>query len=227
MVRYANKQFHEAKGHMFDVVDGLTDAQRDIVSTEKYINKQLGLMNKRLGQTEWKFQMKYGTRVTSKCTTDAERTTSQFDKLKKESTAMRKAFATMSNGFVASAGEDLKLWDCDKMYPKPKRTTMDWWELVTGTAKKGFEIFNQVKGLIPGGDVGAGGSIPGLPAGISNMIPGMGGKEYFDFEEELMMEGFFGGDTDATWRKRQQIWGDAIKLCRSERGKFEDALEKI
>jgi len=48
----------------------------------------------------------------------------------------------LSDGIASAAAADLKLWNCDAMYPKPVRTTMDWWELVTGTAKKGFEIFN-------------------------------------------------------------------------------------
>lgn len=38
---------------------------------------------------------------------------------------------------------------------------------------------------------------------------------------------FFGGDTKVTWAARQKIWRDAIGLCRSERGKFETALDDI
>lgn len=62
------------------------------------------------------------------------------------------------------------------MYPTPKRTTMDWWELVTGTFAKGFEIFNAVKGLIPGGSL-LGGAVPGMP--------GKEEMEFLNLEEDL------------------------------------------
>lgn len=72
--------------------------------------------------------------------------------------------------------------------------------------------------MIPEGGIP---SIPGMPS-----IPGAGG-EYFDFEDELAQLAFFGGDSDATWAKRQKIWSDAINLCRKERGLFEKALKDI
>jgi hypothetical protein len=38
-------------------------------------------------------------------------------------------------------------------------------ELITGTMKKGFEIFNQVKGMLPEGAM-KNMKIPGLPKGM-------------------------------------------------------------
>lgn len=46
---------------------------------------------------------------------------------------------------------------------------MNWFELVTGVAKKGMEIFNQVKGLLPEGAM-KNMKIPGLPADIGAKI---------------------------------------------------------
>jgi len=41
----------------------------------------------------------------------------------------------MSHSIKDNAAKDLELWDCAKMYPPPVRTTMNWFELVTGVAK--------------------------------------------------------------------------------------------
>lgn len=73
--------------------------------------------------------------------------------------------ATLSGSFEKSAAKELKLWDCDAMYPAPVRTKVNAMELVTGTIKKGFEIFNQVKGMLPEGAM-KNMKIPGLPAGM-------------------------------------------------------------
>ena len=70
--RYMNNDFHAAKGAMIDVIDGLTDAQRETVSVNKYQVKQLRLMGKRLSEPRWKMQLKYSTRVTKKCLASEE-----------------------------------------------------------------------------------------------------------------------------------------------------------
>lgn len=54
------------------------------------------------------------------------------------------------------------MWDCDAMYPTPKKTTIDPWEMVSGVAKEGFKLFKAVKDLIPAGAM----------AGIDKKIPG-------------------------------------------------------
>jgi len=71
----------------------------------------------------------------------------------------------LSKGFAKNAAHDLKLWDCAAMYPAPVRTKVDVGELIIGTIKKGFEIFNQVKGMLPEGMM-KNMKIPGLPAGM-------------------------------------------------------------
>lgn len=72
---------------------------------------------------------------------------------------------TLSASFEKSALNDLKAWDCAVMYPAPVRTKVQTMELITGTMKKGFEIFNQVKGMLPEGAM-KNMKIPGLPAGM-------------------------------------------------------------
>jgi len=79
MGRYDEKDFRVAKNNMIDIVDQLTDAQRDIVSTEKYQDKQLRMMDKRVSSADWKFTLKYGTRVTNKCKTDADKLTKHYE----------------------------------------------------------------------------------------------------------------------------------------------------
>jgi len=72
--------------------------------------------------------------------------------------------------------------------------------------------------MIPEGGM-EGMKIPGMP--------GAGGAAAPKFEDELAELAFFGGDSDATWAKRQKIWADAIGLCRKEKGLFEKALKDI
>ena len=45
----------------------------------------------------------------------------------------------------------MNAWNCEVMYPEPQRFKVDISELVLGTIKKGFEIFSQVKGMLPEG----------------------------------------------------------------------------
>lgn len=161
--------------------------------------------------------MKYSVKVTKKCLADAPKITAFADKLQELNTQQRRAFNAMAGNMEDSYKKDLELWNCDAMYPAPKKTTLDWWEMVSGVAKKGFEIFNAVKDLIPEGGLGGQG-IPGMSA-----IMGGGKKE----EEELMELKFFGGDTKETWAERQRIWRNAVAVCRSERSKFEKALQEI
>ena len=99
-------------------------------------------MDKRAPESAWKFKLKYSTRVANKCYIDSERIEDRYASLDQTDRAMRRDFLALSSDFSARAAEDISLWDCNAMYPAPKRTTMDWWELVTGVAKQGFAIFN-------------------------------------------------------------------------------------
>jgi len=83
-----NNDFHAAKGAMIDVIDGLTDAQRDIVSVNKYQVKQLRLMGKRLSEPRWKMQLKYSTRVGAKCLSGQDAIIDNFEKTKRQNMAL-------------------------------------------------------------------------------------------------------------------------------------------
>jgi hypothetical protein len=136
-------------------------------------------MTKRSSELAWKFQLKYSTRVSDKCYVDSDRLEEWHTKLDATDKTMRKDLNALSAGFAAKAAEDLAAWDCVAMYPKPVRTTMNWFELVSGAAKQGFEVFNKVKDILPEGAM-KGMKIPGMPAGI----PGAGaGAEMFELED--------------------------------------------
>jgi hypothetical protein len=64
---YASNDFRSAKNGTIDLIDGLTDAQRDIMSTEKYFLKQLEKMQGKVDNPAWKYQTKYSTTITKKC----------------------------------------------------------------------------------------------------------------------------------------------------------------
>lgn len=52
------------------------------------------------------------------------------------------------------------------MYPKPKPVDIGvpkWLGAVTKAAKKGFEVYNMVKKLIPNGSKAGAGDVPGTP----------------------------------------------------------------
>jgi hypothetical protein len=61
------------------------------------------------------------------------------------------------------------------MYPAPVRTEVETFGLVVGAATKGFEIFNQIKGMLPEGMM-KNLKIPGLPKGMQAQVKNLVGK---------------------------------------------------
>lgn len=51
------------------------------------------------------------------------------------------------------------------MYPMPVKHTVDIKKVLLDAAKEGFNIFNQIKGMLPEGTM-ANVKIPGLPDGM-------------------------------------------------------------
>ena len=75
------------------------------------------------------------------------------------------------------------------MYPKPKRYHVDIKKVLLDAAKQGFEIFNQVKGMLPAGAM-KGMKIPGLPAGMTAKV----GNAVKTFQQaESVFKQFSGG----------------------------------
>merc|ERR1711976_804246 len=79
------------------------------------------------------------------------------------------------------------------MYPKPVQNKVSIVKILTEAVKEGFEIFNQVKEMLPEGTM-ANLKIPGLPEGMTqNISKGVKlfnqGKEVF----EQFKDGDYGG----------------------------------
>jgi len=49
--------------------------------------------------------------------------------------------------FVAGGKKDLKAWNCEEMYPEPKKIDFgpSWLGGVTKWALRGFDVYNAVK----------------------------------------------------------------------------------
>ena len=75
-------------------------------------------------------------------------------------------------------------WDCEAMYPMPVQNKVNIIKVLTEAVKTGFEIFNEVKGMLPEGAM-KNMKIPGLPEGMAAKV-GDGvkmfqqGKEIFE-----------------------------------------------
>jgi hypothetical protein len=80
-------------------------------------------------------------------------------------------------------------WDCEAMYPMPKQNKVNVLKVITDAVKQGFEIFNEVKGMLPEGAM-KNMKIPGLPEGMAAKIGD--GVKVFQQGKELF-EAFSGG----------------------------------
>lgn len=86
----------------------------------------------------------------------------------------------MATAFDANAKVEFGKWDCEAMYPMPVQHKVGLISTITAAGKEAFNIFNQVKGLIPGGSF-ANLKIPGLPEGVAANID-KGFKTFESFE---------------------------------------------
>ena len=55
MMNYSQKQFHNIKDSLFDIVDTFRDTQRSIEATSDYLEGKVGTMTKRITNTAWKY----------------------------------------------------------------------------------------------------------------------------------------------------------------------------
>lgn len=81
--------------------------------------------------------------------------------------------------FAENSTNDWKAWDCNAMYPKPKEedSKSNWIGGVNRAAKTGFDVYNKVKTLIPGGTKAGAGKVPGSPESMELEIIEMTGNE--------------------------------------------------
>lgn len=73
IMNYARDEFHSVKGSIFNIVDGLIDAQRAIVSVEEYFGSRVKYLERKLDAEPWKFQLKYSTMVSKYCASNQAR----------------------------------------------------------------------------------------------------------------------------------------------------------
>jgi len=124
------------------------------------------------------------------------------------------------------------------MYPMPEQFKVNTWELITGTVKAAFEIFNEVKGMLPEGAM-KNIKIPGLPDNIQGKVGDAvkvfnQGKELFEqfsgpskedefedfedlFEEDLAEMKFIGGETKAQFQERVDDRNRYVAMCNKEK----------
>jgi hypothetical protein len=237
IMNYANEEFHTIKNAAFTIVDSLIDSQRTIESTEDYFQgKSLKAMKKRLSSPQWKFQLKYSTKMTKRCAYDASRVQEFSDKVAKSAAALSGKMEAVMAKFSAGARADYKAWNCMVMYPRPKPIDLGvpkWLGGLTKAAKTGFQIYNTVKDLIPGGTKAGAGPVPGsgeeleeelalfdFPKVKFDDLPGMGEKLIGELDK------YEQGKKD-TLDRRIQIWSQAIDMCETDKAKFVDESEKV
>lgn len=120
IMNYAREQFHAIKENMFTIVDGLRDSQRVIESTQSYfLNKSLKLMDKRIDSPQWKYQLKYSTKMTKRCAYDHDKVTQFATDLDTSSQVISRSMTDAKVTFSENATADWKAWNCKEMYPKP------------------------------------------------------------------------------------------------------------
>ena len=156
---------------MLDQIEELTDAQRDLENSYSYMNKYMRLTDSKIqGGAKWRVILKYSNKVANGCLLEEE---SLMDRKRKLASLQKQAKANlehMASVFDKEAKKDYQKWDCDAMYsPKPKQNKVSIVKILTEAVKEGFNIFNQVKGMLPEGAM-AGLKIPGLPEGLTQNI---------------------------------------------------------
>jgi hypothetical protein len=173
--------------------------------------------------------LKYSGKVATGCIEDEEKILERKRKLEKLQRESKDTLEHLASSFDKNAKKEYQKWNCDAMYdPKPKQNKVSIVKIFTEAVKEGFEIFNQVKGMLPEGAM-SGMKIPGLPEGMAEKV-GSGVKmfkqaeglfkafsggdkaEFEDFEEDMQLEDelteakFFGGESDSAYAERVRDW---------------------
>lgn len=135
--------------------------------------------------------------------------------------------------FSRNAKVDYANWNCDAMYPPPKEADLGlpkWLGGITRMAKKGFEIYNQVKSLIPGGTTAGAGPVPGSGASMAmeEVTELIGFKEIEGLGKQLK-EQLDQNDADAVdaMQRRREIHRQALAMCESDKAKFLAQIEEV
>jgi hypothetical protein len=175
LYQFGGDTYHRAMGSFIDQIELLTDAQRTLENNYRYGSDKMRLVTKNIPKGKWRVWLKWSTKFALAC---GDEKLSEYEKSIKEieediqraEARSHGAMNTMGNTFSKSAEKAFSQWDCEKMYPVPKKESgPNILNLIVEAGQEGFKIFNQVKGMLPEGTMSKLG-IPGLPKGLTENI---------------------------------------------------------
>jgi hypothetical protein len=120
IMKYAKEEFHGVRGHLFNIINDLVDAQMKIRNVAAYMTKRIRKFNKYASRTAWKYNLKYSKGVAKICSRREESVMDKSVDITKETKAIAETMTTILTKFKTGAQADLDAWDCNAMYPKPK-----------------------------------------------------------------------------------------------------------
>jgi len=141
IMNYAKDEFHTVKGSIFNIVDSLIDVQRAISSVDTYFEGRIKYLTRRITADEWKYQLKYSTGVTKRCSSEHGRISGFEASIEKETADIAKRMGGVHTAFLAGAKRDLNKWNCNEMYPQPVEDDFGgpkWLGGITKFAEQGF-----------------------------------------------------------------------------------------
>ena len=171
-------------------------------------NKYLRLVDQNVKKGgKWRVILKWSTKVSENCLLEEEKQVDRVRKLNNVQKLSTTNLKTLAKTFDANAKKDYMKWDCEAMYPMPVQNKVNIIKVLTEAVKTGFEIFNEVKGMLPEGAM-KNMKIPGLPEGMAAKVgdgvkmfqqgkeifeafsgaAGAGSEEFEEFEEDLEEE---------------------------------------
>ena len=252
LTRYGGNAYKGAMNNMLDQIESLTDAQRDLENVYSYSNKYLALVDKNVKKgNKWRVILKWSTKVSQNCLLEEEKQIDRTRKLNNVQRVSSNNLKALAKTFDANAKKDYMKWDCEAMYPMPKQNKVNVLNVILDAAKQGFEIFNEVKGMLPEGAM-KNMKIPGLPEGMQAKIGDgvkmfqqgkeifeafsggnkpAGAEEFEEFEEDLIEEEveelkFMGGESDSAFAERVADRNRYVAMCGKEKKIFAQTIGK-
>jgi len=84
IMKYARDDFHGVKGHLFNIINDLVDAQMKIENVAAYMTKRTKYFTKYANHSAWKFNLKYSKGVAKTCNDRMDDVTDFSSKITKE-----------------------------------------------------------------------------------------------------------------------------------------------
>lgn len=73
LLRYARTEFSDVKDKIFDVLDGVRDAQRATEAVQKRFDHSLKFMKRAVTNPIWKYSLIYSSKFTAPCVTESDK----------------------------------------------------------------------------------------------------------------------------------------------------------